>query len=135
MSGRWLFAACRPWLVAVPLEGLARLVSDDEVMLSEMTLTTGDATWPRCELSTLLHGDHRPSTAHVLLLVPRLAIGVERCLAIGPLPGAGAVMLLPGACQRSGRQLSVFPAEAMASAHGLAPFGLILDRHLLSGVP
>lgn len=130
-----LLVLCQPWLVALPLQGVVRVIEADAAAISDGIAHIGDEAWPVRSLPAALGLGDRPPVALVLLRTgdARAALATGRCLNVGALPGAA--IRLPAAAARSHRATTAFPAGRFAAEHGLAPFGLLLDPTELLAAP
>lgn len=129
-----LLVLCQPWLVALPLHGVVRVIEADRATIRDGVAQIDGEAWPLRSLPAALGLAERPPVALVLLRTAdaRAALATGRCLNVGPLPGAA--LRLPAAAARSHHPATAFPAGRLADEHGLAPFGLLLDpTELLAG--
>ncbi len=113
----WLFAVCHPWMVAVPVTAVERVLAADEVPPSLLVTP----------LSRPL--GLRPQVVGGVVVIRhagrQAALGVDRCLQVGPLPPGG--FAIPGGALRQPRAWSCFPVPSGQRRDSLAAFGLALD--------
>jgi len=115
-AGLWLYAVCRPWIVALPALSVQRVAPLDDLGGLEVT-----------PLSRLLGLAPSPIGAAAIVAGPQgpRALGVERCLQVALLSPGG--LTIPAAALRQRRLAACFPVTLAAVPEGLAPFGLVLD--------
>lgn len=132
-----LVCASPPWLLALPAIRVERLLLPDEVVLGPADaggarlLTAGDRRFALWDLGALF-GTGRSSGAYIGLRLAfrghdlTLALGVDRCLAVQPLPITAG---LPPALfrARAGAFIGAFAAATAAARVSLGPVGIALD--------
>ncbi|GDY11807.1 hypothetical protein LBMAG53_06850 [Planctomycetota bacterium] len=128
--GQVLLVMCRPWLVALPVSDVVRVMAADAGNAVGSQLTIGGESWKTASLSKLLGLASTPDQAAAAFVLIRpggrpAALATGPCLRVGALPGA--LVHLPPCAFRHRRPAPCFPAGALAATHGLAAFGLFID--------
>lgn len=117
----WLFSLCHPWVVALPVTAVDRVLTIDETPAAVVVTP----------LASLL-GLSATTVGSVVIVRANgtlAALGVDRCLQVGALPPGG--FPLPLAALRQGRVVGAFPLSEALGRHDGARFGLTLDPALL----
>lgn len=129
-----LLLLCRPWLVAVPVPAIRRILLPEQATCTATHAEADGVRAPLLDLGRLLRLDAPCDQALVLMDHGRglLALRTGRCLSVTDLPNLHDV---PPATQRAPSPLTrAFAAGDLARAHDAAPLGLWLDPARLAAL-